>query len=94
MGTSGNGTKLPASEPTGLLDEQSEGDAAEASGEAGTEPAAAAGGGEGEELPAITVRELVNTEDGCWKVMSDGERLELTDMEWRKELARLLARKA
>ncbi len=91
MGTTGNGPKPPASEQNDLLDEQMEGDATEAGGEQGAEPAET-GGGDEEALPTIKVSELANTEEGCWKVMSDGERVELTDQEWRKELAHLLAR--
>jgi len=43
----------------------------------------------GEEENRVT--ELANTTDGCWKVLADGSRVELTDSEWRKELTRLLA---
>lgn len=60
-------------------------------------PAHEAGGGgerEGEQPPIVAVTELGNTADGCWKVLRDGERIVLTDQEWRVELARLLARSA
>jgi hypothetical protein len=43
----------------------------------------------GEEENPVT--ELANSGDGCWKVLADGTRVELTDSEWRKELTRLLA---
>lgn len=43
----------------------------------------------GEEENPVT--ELANSRDGCWKVLADGTRVELTDSEWRKELTRLLA---
>ncbi len=42
-------------------------------------------------VPANSVTELVNTAGGCWKVLADGQRVELSDKDWRKELARLLA---
>lgn len=32
--------------------------------------------------------QLINNQDGCWKVLSDGERVDLSDQEWRAELAR------
>ncbi|MCZ6532936.1 MAG: hypothetical protein O7A08_08230 [SAR324 cluster bacterium] len=37
------------------------------------------------------VIELANTSGGCWKVLADGRHVKLSDKEWRKELARLLA---
>ena len=42
-------------------------------------------------VAANPVMELGNTQDGCWKVLGDGERVEISDEEWRKELTRLLA---
>ena len=48
----------------------------------GEQPETPSGGG---------VIELANTSDGCWKVLADGKRVKLSDTEWRKELARLLA---
>ena len=48
--------------------------------------------GEQPETPtAGGVIELANTSGGCWKVLADGRRVKLSDKEWRKELARLLA---
>ncbi|MEE8394499.1 MAG: hypothetical protein V3S29_00475 [bacterium] len=38
------------------------------------------------------VLELANTEDGCWKVLEGGQKVEITAAEWRKELARLFAK--
>ena len=42
-------------------------------------------------VSADAVAELGNTAEGCWKVLADGQRVELSDKDWRKELARLLA---
>ncbi len=46
---------------------------------------------EAEKPAGESVTELANTQDGCWKVGGKGERVELTDAQWREELARLLA---
>ena len=45
-----------------------------------------------ESVPAVnSVTELGNTNDACWKVLADGERVEISDKEWRKELTLMLA---
>lgn len=47
-----------------------------------------------EEVPLReTVKELANTEQGCWKVDGEGNRIALNDAQWREELAHLLARR-
>ena len=49
---------------------------------------------DGEQPETLTgggVIELANTSGGCWKVLAAGKRVTLSDIEWRKELARLLA---
>ena len=45
-----------------------------------------------EEAERLRVTELGNTEAGCWMVLSDGSRQELSDKEWRGELKRLLSK--
>ena len=90
MGKPGNRADPPEFEQTGPLDEQS--DTTADGHDGGGEPTEASGGGAGEGLPAVTVTILAHTADACWKVMSNGQRLELTDLEWRKELARILSR--
>ncbi len=40
----------------------------------------------GEETERII--QLINNHEGCWKVLSGGERVALSDQEWRSELAR------
>ena len=32
--------------------------------------------------------QLINNREGCWKVLPGGERVALSDQEWRSELAR------
>ena len=54
-------------------------------------PAPAAEPAEEEKSAGDTVTELANTQQGCWKVDVNGRRIELTDAQWREELARLLA---
>ena len=94
----GNG-KAPAQEPLipGLEDEAPVEDAAQ---EADARPddvhaaaeADAANAEQTEATPAtleVRVQELGNTTEGCWLVREGGERVELSDAEWRKELAHL-----
>lgn len=38
--------------------------------------------------PEEVVVELVNNHQGCWKVLDDGERVELSEEEWRQALSR------
>jgi hypothetical protein len=52
------------------------------------EPAAAPAASE----PA-RVAELVNGRDGCWKRLTTGENVPLSETEWRLELSRLIAGK-
>jgi hypothetical protein len=59
---------------------------AEQSDPAGEEPT------EQDSTPTVTVTQLANTGEGCWKLLSDGQRIKLNDDEWRKELARLFSR--
>lgn len=97
----GNG-KAPAQEPLipGLEDEPSA-EPAEQATEALPEDvhaaAAAAEDGPAEEAPAepeARVLELANTTAGCWKVVDGEERVELSDAEWRQELAHLFRKEA
>lgn len=45
-----------------------------------------------ESVPTVNaITELGNTNDACWKVLADGERVEISDKEWRKELTLMLA---
>ncbi len=45
-----------------------------------------------EEAAAVdAIVELANTREGCWKVLASGKRVQLSDAEWREELADLLA---
>ncbi len=37
------------------------------------------------------VAELHNTKEGCWKVLEDGRRVNLSQSEWREELARIFS---
>ena len=39
------------------------------------------------------VLELVNAHDGCWMRLANGDKVELTDRQWRQEMSRLIARK-
>ena len=78
MGKRGNGADEPSgSQPSLDLDQDPQSAERETAEHAGEE-----------ENP---VTELINTNEGCWKVLADGSRVELTDSEWRKELTRLLA---
>ncbi len=43
--------------------------------------------------PGPLVTELTNGSDGCWKVLAGGERVSISDEEWRQELTRLIARR-
>ena len=43
--------------------------------------------------PGPTVIELTNGSDGCWKVLAGGERVSISDEEWRHELTRLITRR-
>ncbi len=42
--------------------------------------------------PLNPVVELANTSKGCWKTVEDGTKSQLSDKEWRQELAHLLER--
>lgn len=42
----------------------------------------------------VRVVQLINSKDGCWKLLSDGERVALNDEEWRIELARQFKRES
>ncbi len=44
--------------------------------------------------PEASVLELANTTAGCWKVLENEERVELSDADWRRELAHLFRREA
>lgn len=61
-----------------------------------SEPAEPAGA-DGESAEATddppVVLELVNAHDGCWMRLANGEKVELTDHQWRQEMSRLIARK-
>lgn len=37
--------------------------------------------------PPVRVARLVNDQEGCWKVLETGEKVALSDEEWRAELA-------
>lgn len=37
---------------------------------------------------------LVNNQEGYWKVLEDGRRIDLTEEEWRMELARVFKRES
>ncbi len=63
-----------------------------------SEPPEPAGAGAGREAAEATdgqpvVMELVNAHDGCWMRLANGEKVELTDRQWRQEMGRLIARK-
>ena len=49
------------------------------------------GDGEGE-TPPVKIAVLSNTGEGCWKILSDGNRQELSDAEWRTELKMLFSK--
>ena len=86
MNKSGNGVDNSEDGQTTLeLDQETAAPAAE------HEPAETAEAAESAEAAANAVMELGNDQDKCWKVLADGERVEISDMEWRKELTRLLA---
>ena len=53
------------------------------------EPAEPAGATDEQQV----VTELVNAHDGCWMRLANGEKVELTDKQWRQEMSRLIARK-
>ncbi|MCZ6553415.1 MAG: hypothetical protein O7A67_06400, partial [SAR324 cluster bacterium] len=61
-----------------------------------SEPAEPAGA-DGEAAEATddppVVLELVNAHDGCWMRLANGDKVELTDRQWRQEMSRLIARK-
>ncbi|HUJ75109.1 MAG TPA: hypothetical protein VL359_09630 [bacterium] len=40
--------------------------------------------------PLSGLRELALTSEGCWQVEADGQRKELTEAQWRHELAKML----
>ena len=98
----GNGSKVHSQEEL-LLDaagETEEALDASAQVEDDTAEADRAGGVEDED-PAVAsdaqavqslAAELVSTLDGCWMITRHGQRVELSDEEWRKELAHALAR--
>jgi hypothetical protein len=44
--------------------------------------------------PEVRVLELVNSTEGCWMVVEGDGRVELSDAEWRKELAHLFRKEA
>ena len=103
MGKRGNGVEKSEGGQTALDLEQEAPDTVKESSEPEAEkrnleaPAADLETGEAEQetaepAPAVNaVAELGNTSDACWKVLADGERIEISDQEWRKELTRLLA---
>ena len=43
------------------------------------------------ERPDSGIAQLVNGSGGCWKILSGGERVDLTEEEWRQELSHLIA---
>lgn len=94
----GNG-KAPAQEALipGLEDEAPTEEAAQAD-DAPPEDVHAAAAAEPAEVaparPEVRVLELVNATDGCWMVVEGGTRIELSDGEWRKELAHLFRKEA
>lgn len=104
MSRRGNGTDKPEENQTVLeLDERAPSDeqsppdqqtaaGQETNGQSTTEQGTAdKETSESAGLSANRVSELGSTQDGCWKVLADGERVEISDKEWRKELTRLLA---
>jgi hypothetical protein len=74
--------RAPASRPSGSRP------AVAAPSSKPAEPAAAPAASE----PA-RVAELVNGRDGCWKRLTTGENVPLSETEWRLELSRLIAGK-
>ena len=92
----GNGSKAHGQEEL-LLDAADESEAA-----AGPAGQAAGGAAQADNAPPAAAddapaersiaAELVNTLDGCWMVTRHGKRVELSEEEWRKELAHALAR--
>lgn len=93
MDNPGNGAKPPEAEQTDQPgeDEDAEATPAELQADEAETNGAGDNGVETEE-PSEKVSELANTAEGCWKLLSGGERVDLSDQEWRQELARLLSK--
>ena len=87
MSKSGNGMDKPEDGQTALeLEGETTAQATEQEAAENTEEPA-----EPAEVAANPVMELGNDRESCWKVLADGERVDISDSEWRKELTRLLA---
>ena len=88
-------TAAPPPEPTPPLEPES-------SDSPGANGASASDGGPSQGPPASDpepatpapdrVIRLINNREGCWKVLADGDRVELSEEEWRIELGRQFKR--